>query len=192
MNRSQFRRGFKAEAERLSLELRTELGLSPTDRLDPFILAEHLAIPIKGLRTLRTAGVSADAINHFGHRARDVLSAMTLVKGSRRLIVVNDAHAATRQASSLAHELSHVVLEHEPHRLLIQNGCRVWNDEMEKEADWLGGTILVPREAALLMARGGVSITEAAARYGVSEVMMSWRIQHTGAAIQARRGGVRS
>src|SRR4030095_9462634 len=101
-----------------------------------------------------------EAIGHFHNSARETFSAVTVVLGSRRLIVVNDSHAATRQASNLAHELGHVVLEHEPHRLVIQNGCRVWNSEMENEATWFGGALLVPREAALLVARGGVPIPE--------------------------------
>ena len=40
------RRGFQAEAKRLATEVRKDLGLSATDALNPWQLAEHLAIPI--------------------------------------------------------------------------------------------------------------------------------------------------
>lgn len=187
MSTSQFRHGFKTQAERLSLELRAELGLTASDPLDPRDLAAHLAIPVRGLGDLESAGASAAAIRHFQNAASEVFSAVTLVQGHRRLIVVNDAHAVVRQSSDLAHELAHVSLEHEPHQSVFQNGCRRWNDQMEAEADWLGGALLVPRDGALEVARGGLSVAAAASHFGVSEKMMKWRLQHTGAEVQARR-----
>ena len=113
MSRVQFRRGFKTQAERLSMELRAELRLGAMERLDPRALAQHLAIPVVDLSDLRASGASAAAVYHFQRVATDVVSAFTVVDGFKRLIVINDAHAPTRQASDLAHELSHVVLEHE-------------------------------------------------------------------------------
>ena len=187
MSRVQFRRGFKTQAERLSMELRAELRLGVMDRLEPRSLAQHLAIPVADLGDLLASGASAAAVYHFRRVATDVVSAFTLVDGYRRLIVVNDAHAPTRQASDLAHELSHVLLEHEAHRGVIQNGCRVWDDTMEAEANWLGGALLVPRDGALRVARQGIAIDDAAMHFGVSEQMMRWRLDHTGAVFQARR-----
>ena len=187
MSRVQFRRGFKTQAERLSMELRAELRLGAMERLDPRALAQHLAIPVVDPSDLRASGASAAAVYHFQRVATDVVSAFTVVDGFKRLIVINDAHAPTRQASDLAHELSHVVLEHEPHQGVIQNGCRVWDDSMEAEANWLGGALLVPRDAALHVARQGLAINEAAIDFGVSEQMMRWRLDHTGAVFQTRR-----
>ena len=46
------RRGFKAEAERISAEVRTELELWPLDQLDPFHLADYLGVQVFGLREL--------------------------------------------------------------------------------------------------------------------------------------------
>ena len=187
----EFRHGFKTQAERLSMELRAELHLGVMDRLDPRSLAQHLAIPLADLRDLLANGASAAAVHHFRCVATEVVSAFTLVDGYKRLIVVNDAHAPTRQASDLAHELSHVVLEHEPHCGVFQNGCRLWDDNMEAEANWLGGALLVPRDGALHVARQGVHLDEAATHFGVSEQMMRWRLDHTGAAVQARREGAK-
>lgn len=47
-----FRRGFKAEAERIACEVRTELDLGPMDPLNPLVLTEHLAIPVVGMSAL--------------------------------------------------------------------------------------------------------------------------------------------
>jgi Zn-dependent peptidase ImmA (M78 family) len=187
MKRSEFRHGFKTEAERLSMELRAELGLSATDRLDPRVLADHLAIPVLDLRLLVKAGARVASVRHFQGVGSEVFSAVTVVEGHRRIIVVNDAHAPVRQASNVAHELSHVVLEHEPHRAVSDDGYRLWNPEMEAEANWLGGVLLVPRDGALHAAREGLTIEAVAAHFAVSEQMMRWRLTHSGAQVQVDR-----
>jgi len=46
---SGLRYGFKTEAEVLARELREELGLSYSDPLDCFALAEHFGIPVVAL-----------------------------------------------------------------------------------------------------------------------------------------------
>ncbi len=184
---TKLRRGFKTLAENISSELRSELRLNATDRLDPCALANHLAVPVLYLRDLVRAGAQAGSVRHFRGVARSSFSAVTVLEGHRRVIVVNDAHAPVRQASDLAHELSHLILEHEPHAAVSVDGCRLWNDEMEKEADWLAGVLLVPRDAALIAARENWSIENAAAHFGVSEQMMRWRLSHTGALVQAKR-----
>ncbi len=181
------RRGFKTMAERLSIEVREELQLASTDLLDPRVLAKHLGIPVVGLGDLRRNGARAAAISHFHEAASDALSAFTVIEGRRRLIVVNDVHSPVRRSSSLMHELAHVILEHEPHAGVMENGCRRWNAEMEEEANWLAGALLVPRDGALMAARNRVPLVSAAHHFGVSEQMMRWRLQQTGAELQARR-----
>src|SRR6266567_2396404 len=41
----ELRRGFKSEASDIAREVRGELGLGMLEQLDPWLLAEHLAIP---------------------------------------------------------------------------------------------------------------------------------------------------
>ncbi len=187
MSATKLRHGFKTLAENIASELRGELRLDVTDRLDPSALADHLAVPILYLGDLARSGARTASIQHFHGVARSSFSAMTVLEGHRRLIVVNDAHASVRQASDVAHELSHLILEHKPHVAVSADGCRLWNDEMEKEADWLAGVLLVPRGAALVAARERWPLDEAASHFGVSEQMMRWRLSHTGAYVQAQR-----
>ena len=52
---------------------------------------------------------------------------------------------------------------------------------------WLGGCLLVPEQAALATARGRWTIAEAAGQLGVSEAMIRYRINATGAAVRVQR-----
>lgn len=136
MAKRDFRHGFKAEAERIALELRAELDLGADGPLDPGALAEPLCVPIRALRDL--AGVARDDVRHFLGRGRSAFSAATIYVGRfKRLIITNPAHATTRQMSSLCHELSHIVLDHEAEAPVNVSGGRAWNGSQEKEADWL-------------------------------------------------------
>jgi len=184
-----FRWGFKAEAERLSLVVREELGLQPPDRLDPFALAEHLAIPVASLDALRVA--APGAVAHLCEEDPAAFSAATVFRGTRRLILFNPVHSAGRQANSLAHELAHVLLEHEPGPALAPNGCRVWDADAEDEADWLGGALLVPRDGIIPVLSATGSIAQAAEHFGVSVQLMTWRYNKTGVAAQLRRASRR-
>ena len=180
------RRGFKTLAETLAVEVRHELGLTVYDRLDPRDLAEHLGIPVVALPELAQWGASSASIRHFLGVARGEFSAMTVYRGTRRLVVENPSHSSRRRMNSLAHELSHVILEHEPGPAIGTGGCRSWSKRDEAESDWLGGVLLVPRPAALRIAREEEPTWTAAQRYGVSPVLMQWRMNHTGALRQAR------
>lgn len=186
-----YARGFKAEAERLALELREELGVSVDGRLDPRAACAHLAIPVASLTFL--ARRDAEAAHQLLAVDAGCFSAGTVLAGSARIIVLNDAHHPNRQVSSLAHELAHVLLEHPPgHVIDAVTGCRTWSAEHEMEADWLGGCLLVPRPTLDAMVVNVDALPEVAELLGVSEAMMSWRYNATGMAAQHRRRAVRA
>jgi Zn-dependent peptidase ImmA (M78 family) len=107
-------------------------------------------------------------------------SAMTVAAGTRKLIVYNPKHPAGRQANSLAHELSHILLEHPMASALGDGGCRQWDPRLEAEADWQAGALLVPREAGLAWMRSNGSLEEGAAHFGVSVPLFQWRVNQTG------------
>ena len=179
------RRGFKSEAAALALEVRTELGLGQLDRLDPRHLAQHLDIPIVGLSELAT---TLHGAQYFLSEDRSAVSAGTVFDGHRRMIVHNDCHSEARQNSNLAHELAHPLLFHEPAPALdLMTGCRHWNDNNEHEANWLGGELLVTVEMALAVARGHLSEPQAQERWRVSEAMLKWHLNASGAARRVQR-----
>jgi hypothetical protein len=166
--------GFKAQANRTAREIRGELGLGATDPLDPWKLAAFLEIPVIGLGDLAKA--IPGAVRHFQEIEPGAFSAATVFASRRRIIVHNDAHSPGRQASNVTHEVAHGLLLHEPIPAFGEHGCRIWRDEVEDEAQWLAGVLLITEEAAVAVARGTIPIDLAASRYGVSEQMMRYRL----------------
>ena len=169
----------------MAKEVRSELGLGPLDCLNPHELAIHLDIPVVPLSELAATQLG---VRHFLSVEREAFSALTVFDGHRRMVVHNDSHFPTRQNSNLAHELAHGILLHEPTVALDSTtGCRDWNKTDEEEADWLAGELLVTSEMALAVARGNIDINLAAARFGVSEAMLRWRLNKTGAITRMNR-----
>jgi Zn-dependent peptidase ImmA (M78 family) len=70
-------------------------------------------------------------------------------------------------------------------------GCRIWNQDVEDEASWLAGCLLVTEAAALAVGRGSISLSEAAARLGVSEQMVRFRVNMSGARKRAGKAAAR-
>lgn len=173
------RRGFKSETNALVSSVRAELGLDPCAVFDVWRLAQLLEIPLVALSSYRNA--CPEAVEHFRSVETGAFSAVTVFDGRRRLIVYNDAHARTRQASDLAHELAHALLQHPPHAAMDERGCRVWPVVLEEEANWLGPVLLVPDSVALSVAHQGLSVTEAARQYCVSPQLMRFRVNMTAA-----------
>ncbi len=179
------RHGFKAQAERIAAEVREELGIKLDARLSPRALAEHLEIPVLHLSDLpevapMISGIG-DAVTVLQGAEQSALSAVTVFFGTIRAIAHNDAHSPARQASDLAHELAHGLLLHVPAPALDERGCRLWNQEIEDEADWLGATLLIPGPAARAAARGRLSHEQIAEKFGCSIEMARWRMNMTGA-----------
>ena len=179
-----FRRGFKTEANDVARQIREELGLHSTDPLDPRRLAEHLDIPIMPLSAMMEI---PDVVRYFTRRNTGEFSAMTMFEGTERLIIYNDAHSSGRQASALAHELAHALLFHQPKPALDSSGCRDWDEEVEREADWLGAALLVSEEAAIEIAEKGLTLAAAARLYGCSHQIIRMRLNVTGAYARVER-----
>jgi Zn-dependent peptidase ImmA (M78 family) len=156
------------------------------DRLDPLELAKHLAIPVLSAAELAKFGASHADIDRATRPACG-WSAATICRGSYRTIVYNPLHSGRRRANSLAHELAHVILDHDPAPLLQADGSRHWNSEQEGEANWLAGALLVPRAAVLQWLRDGNDLHSGAAHFGVSVELITWRARHTGVIRQLER-----
>ncbi|KTR95831.1 hypothetical protein NS220_04555 [Microbacterium testaceum] len=179
-----FQRGFKTWAKQIAADTRGELGLSLFDRLDPYRLAESLAIPVIRLSDLVD---DAPEVAHLITEEPEAFSAVTVFEGRKRVIVHNDGHARVRINSDICHEISHGLLGHPPTPALDDSGCRVWNQDIEDEASWLSGCLLVPEEAAMAIARGRWTVETAARRFDVSAPMINFRLNATGARVRVAR-----
>ena len=187
------RRGFKTWCENAARGYRRELGIPPSGALDPRLLAAHLGITVWSPAQVPT--LAPRDIRQLTVAARDEWSAATLRDGDDYLIILNDAHDLPRQNNTLAHEIGHVVLRHEPAQMFITaDGLMMmseYNDEHEQEAVWFAGAILVPREGLLKLIASGATNKEAGLHFKVSEALIRMRRNTTGIDIQnSRRRGV--
>ncbi len=188
-----YRWGFKTEANATALEVRRELGLHALDPLDPFALARHLEIPVISLSEY---AATSDRARYLLTVEPSSFSAVTVFAGTKRTIVHNDAHADGRVSSNITHESAHGLLLHAPTPALDDRGCRLWDQDIEDEAQFLAGALLVTEDAALAIARAiaasQLTISEAATQLGVSTQMIQYRLNMTGAkerVARARRAG---
>jgi hypothetical protein len=183
------RRGFKTWCENAARGYRRELRLSSVAPLDPRALAKHLGIII--WTPAEIPGMDPKDVHHLTCIAHEHWSAATLRVGSASLIIINSNHALTRQNNSLAHEIGHIVLKHEPAKMYVTpDGLMMmseYNPTHEEEADWFAGAILVPRDALLEVAARGLPDRDAAAYFGVSSAVLQMRRNRTGVDIQLSR-----
>jgi Zn-dependent peptidase ImmA (M78 family) len=130
-------------------------------------------------------------VEHLTVKARDGWSAATLRVGGDSLIIINSGHPRTRQNNSIAHEIGHVVLRHEPAKMYVTpDGLMMmseYNLVHEEEATWFAGAVLVPRDALLDFVKRGIDNTEAAKLMAVSVKLLEMRRRRTGVDVQLSR-----
>ena len=187
------RRGFKEAAKHLALEVRQEIGVDAFAPLDPLDLASEYGIPVYPLSELGGFGCSDAALSYFADEDTATFSAALVPVGTGRIIIDNDDHAPTRRRSSVAHEMSHVLLEHQFNAAILgPDGCRAVPKDIEDEAEWFAGELLITFTAAVVLARRGASDVEVAQRYGVSPRRAGMRMNTSGArTIVSRQQGRR-
>lgn len=178
-------RGFKTYANKLVETIRNELGVTLYQPLDCDSLAEHLCIPVITFSSLRPA-VGGEDWAQLTTTDQGALSAMTVFTPTRT-VVLNDLHHPNRQRSSLAHELAHALLMHEPlpvHEIHF-GGHR--DSEQEQQAGFLGNALLLPEAACLAAVRSGATRDSIAASYSVSSQLVEYRLRMSGARLRVQR-----
>jgi len=158
--------------------------------MNPRQLAANLAIEVRTPYDI--PGLDPACIRTLVKEDSDSWSAVTLSGGDKDLVLINPAHSPGRQASDLTHELAHILLGHEPARVdVAEDGSLVlftYDKEQEDEANWLAACLLLPRTALLEIRRAGEDLRTAAKEYGVSQVMLQYRLNVTGVEHQVRQG----
>lgn len=177
-----FRRGFKSQCERKAVEIRKSLDLAPISPLSATDYACKLGITLWKERDVRELG--QEDLFQLTHQDPESWSAFVLRIRQRYLIVYNSAQSRPRINSVIMHEIAHITLGHE----LTSAGLSadghliptVYDQSQEDEANWLAGTLLLPRPALLDMRREGLSDQDAMHHFLVSEDMLTWRLRMTG------------
>lgn len=168
-----FAYGFKTRANKIALGVREKVGLSPVDRFEPHVLCRYFDIDLIPMTSL-----SCDFSSLAGND-NHVFSAMLVSAGLKLAIVHNDTHHEFRQRSNICHELAHGLLGHKT-SVLVHDGQRVHNRQIEEEADFLAGALLMPNEAALYVLSSGLK-SRAQSIYGISKPMLDYRLRMSGA-----------
>ena len=172
-------RGFKSEAERIARHVQSELGMSSDQSVSPETLADLLGVEIRAGDEL----VSRKRFVELDRMQPGAFSACTFRPSPDRLVVVfNPLSASTRRTSDLAHEFSHILLDHELSRIekLADITFLSCDAAQEEEANWLSGCLLLPRALLVTETRKGSSVSEIALKCGVSETMARYRLNATG------------
>ena len=137
---------------------------------------------------LSTLGVDDHIREHFAITRPEVFSGALVPYGNGAVVVENDSHPAVRRRSTMGHELAHVFGEHRFGASLVnERGCRLADQAQENKAAEIAGELLVPFEAAKLLARREATNEEVALQFGVSVDLARWRMDATGAWLIARR-----
>ena len=187
------RRGFKSWCEKTSADYRAQLGLSLNEPLDPRALAAELGVLVWTPHDI--PHLSKESLIQLTRIDSASWSAITIAVENKHLVILNSAHADTRLNNSLAHELSHIILNHRPATASVSAEGYLFRDkydhEQEDEANWLAGALLVPREG-LRQGYSDTAVTaQLAVRFGVSAQLILWRLRMTGVVVQSRRAAGR-
>ena len=181
-------RGFKSRCEEMSNSLRAELGLREVDPLLPAQLASYLDVFIWPVTELE---LDEDDMCQLLEVDSDSWSAITVSAAGREAVITNPRHRSGRLSSDVMHELSHLLLGHDPTTLYIigEEGLalREFDQPKEQEADWLAGALLLPRGALFAIANGGADYDTVWHTYGVSRQMLEFRLRMTGVQRQMDR-----
>jgi IrrE N-terminal-like domain len=149
-------RGFKANAEREAVGLRREMGLPGVAPIDIHHLAEQLNVVVVSAERL----IDPARLEELERMQAFAFSAATFDIRGRSYIVTNPLRSPGRPTSDVAHELSHLLLEHELTEVRELDGvpfrpCRP--DEVSRAAGaYLRAVAIRPRRNSKTVTRSGV------------------------------------
>lgn len=184
-----FRRGFKADAERIAAECRRELSLKDFQPLSAFALAGHLKLKV--IAPFDIPGLGSESLSHLlNSKGASHWSAVTIGIDKPELIIYNSSHSSSRTESNIMHEAAHVLLEHPMAEIDTTLGIplRKYDAVQEMEAEWLGACLQLPTPALKkYYVFGSSTVAEIAEIFNASQQMVRYRIGVSGAqAIKSR------
>ena len=184
-----YRRGFKTWCETVATQKRKSLKLAAHAPLCPRKIALQMGVMI--ITPDRIAGLKPGTLPRLLVEDPSSWSAVTVAEDGFHVVIVNSQHSPGRQSSDLMHELAHLIIGHEPSWASETDGgvmiLSSFDRNKEDEANWLCGSLLLPREALLHIRRRKVPDVEACETYGCSQDMLTYRFRVTGVDVQMNR-----
>lgn len=179
-------RGFKSWCERVATAMRVGLGIAAHAPLPARRLADHLGVAV--ITPHDVPGIPREVLKQLTETDPYGWSAVSFTTGGSTTVIRNPGNSVGRQSSDLMHELSHIILEHEPSQLILsesgQFAMRSFNAKQEDEANWLGWTLLLPRPALIRCISRRLSSSAIASEYEVSQKLVTYRRGVTGVDVQ--------
>lgn len=178
------RHGFKAEAERMSIKLREDMGIHPCEKLCAFKLAEHL-----NLKLIKATDLVSDAksisLLEGTNGYKNEWSALTMLNNNgKRIILYNPFNSEVRQQSDLMHEIAHVLCKHElsseGHDFQVPFGMREYNPIQEEEAKCLGASLQLPKPSLFWARKRNLTNEQISQEFNASIEMVRYRMVMTG------------
>lgn len=129
------------------------------------------------------------------------VSGASMIDGGLKVVTINQSHYPNRQRFTAAHELGHILLEHntslnisegssKPGSVILyrNDNSSLGSDWKEVEANHFAASLLMPRflvDQEIVKLRSGAYLTESnvtalATAFGVSEISMSIRLGKLG------------
>jgi len=172
----------------MARSLRIELGLDVSDPLSVEILADYLNVSIWSVLDI---GLSENDLHQLVIVDPDSWSAVTVSISGKDVVIVNPNHQGGRYSSDVMHELAHLLLGHEPSKMVFTADAnlalRGYEPAAEEEANWLSAALLLPREALVQARSRRIPEKSVCDQYGVSSRMLAFRMNVTGVKRQFSR-----
>ncbi|AQX01474.1 ImmA/IrrE family metallo-endopeptidase [Elizabethkingia anophelis] len=178
------KRGFKAEAERISVRLREAMGIHPCARLCAFKLAEHLNLRVFKATDFLSDEKSISLLEGTNGYSNE-WSALTMInKDDERIIIYNPFNSEARQQSDLMHEIAHILCKHELSNetfgFKIPFGMREYNPIQEEEAKCLGASLQLSKPSLLWSRKRKLTNEQISQEFNASIEMVRYRMAMTG------------
>lgn len=132
------------------------LARSVLGRLEQVAGHKQLPVPIETIASL--CGYQVISLSTLPQELSGIVSL------DKKLIGINARHHPRRQRFSLAHELGHILLKHQPEARSTQDEIRRFN----READIFAAEILMPGDDLRMMAAKECDLSILRTRYDVS------------------------
>jgi hypothetical protein len=168
------------------MELRLLSGVKPDSLIDPAVLAERVGLCLVDATAVLEGFSPADR-NHLLVTASDSWSGGVYpnpLPNGKLICILNPNHHRRRNRITLMEEVVHIHRRHKPSGLRdVMPGLRVreYHKDLETEAYGVGAAALLPWEQLYHKLNAGTPIEELAEAFDVTEALVQYRINVTGA-----------